>query len=97
MEAREAAGTGDSRLIAPTVPCGAHRMLTLLYTGCGRCRRLQNIDLLKFTRKREKTSGDVERWMAANAPEGYRFVDCNWNKRKAKFVSASGQLKFVAF
>lgn len=68
-----------------------------LYTGCGRCRKLQRLDPLVFTRRREKTAGDIERWMAENAPEGYSFVDCNWGKRKAKFVSATGQLKFVAF
>jgi hypothetical protein len=27
----------------------------------------------------------------------YAFVDCNWKKRKAKFVDAAGALKFVSF
>jgi hypothetical protein len=69
----------------------------VMYTGCARCRRLKTVDQLKFTRKRQKTAGDIERWMAENAPEGYRFVDCNWKKRKAKFVSTTGALMFVPF
>jgi hypothetical protein len=35
--------------------------------------------------------------MLDNPPEGYSFVDCNWKKRKAKFVKDAGGLKFVAF
>lgn len=68
-----------------------------LYTGCARCRKLKRVDPLVFTRRREKTAGDIERWMAENAPEGYSFVDCNWGKRKAKFVGLAGQLEFVNF
>ena len=56
-------------------------------------RRYSNVD----TRKRETTFRDIERKMAANPPDGYSLVSCNWGKRKAKFVSASGSLKFVAF
>jgi hypothetical protein len=46
---------------------------------------------------RETTFGDIERKMAANPPEGYSFVSCNWKKRKAKFVSPGGTFKFLAF
>jgi hypothetical protein len=69
----------------------------LLYTGCGRCRQLVSIDLLKFTRKRDVTFGDLEHRMAAEPPEGYSFMSCNWKKRKAKFMSARGKLRFVNF
>jgi hypothetical protein len=47
--------------------------------------------------RRRTTKGDIERRMAANPPEGFSFVSCNWKKRKAKFVNTNGQLKFVAF
>jgi hypothetical protein len=36
---------------------------------------------------------EIEQRMAAHPPEGQSFVDCNWAKRKAKFVSESGKLK----
>jgi hypothetical protein len=39
----------------------------------------------------------IERRMATNPPKGYSFVSCNRKKRKAKFVSPTGQLKFVTF
>jgi hypothetical protein len=45
----------------------------------------------KFTR------GDIELRMKARPPEGCSFVDCNWKKRKAKFVSPRGTLTFVTF
>jgi hypothetical protein len=34
----------------------------------------------------------LEHW-----PTGYSLVDCNWKKRKAKFVNEDGALKFVSF
>jgi hypothetical protein len=47
--------------------------------------------------RREITRGDIERRTALHPPGGYLFVDCNWKKRKAKFVSASGARKFITF
>jgi hypothetical protein len=49
-----------------------------------------------FTLRHKVTRGDIERRMAEHPPLGYTFVDCNWKKRKAKFVNASGALKFVS-
>jgi hypothetical protein len=60
---------------------------------CTRCLRIVDYR----TVRREVTKGDIERRMAANPPESYSFIDCSWKKRKAKFVSASGALKFVSF
>jgi hypothetical protein len=60
---------------------------------CTRCLRIVDYR----TVRREVTKGDIERRMANNPPAGYSYHDCNWKKRKAKFVSATGQLKFVAF
>jgi hypothetical protein len=49
------------------------------------------------TVRRRVTFGEVERRMAEHPPKGYSFVSCNWKKRKARFVSATGHLKFVTF
>ena len=68
-----------------------------LYTGCARGRRLESYEQLPSTLRCKQASGDIEHWMADNAPEGFSFVDCNWKKRKAKFVSPQGHLQFVAF
>ena len=43
------------------------------------------------------TCGDIERRVAAHPTEGYSFASCNWKKRKAKFIAASGALRFVSF
>jgi hypothetical protein len=36
-------------------------------------------------------------YRALHPPRGYAFIGCNWKKRKAKFVSPTGNLKFVGF
>jgi hypothetical protein len=58
---------------------------------CLRCLRIVDYR----TVRRRVTRGDIERRMVAHPPEGYSFVSCNWKKRKAKFVSQSGRLKFI--
>jgi hypothetical protein len=69
----------------------------LLLTVCARCRKAVGARALKYTLRRNVTRGEIERRMAENPPDGYRFIDCNWKKRKAKFANASGALKFVSF
>jgi hypothetical protein len=59
-------------------------------TLCARCRKLEN-----RTSMRAVTRGQIERRMAAHPPEGYSFVNCNWKKRKAKFVAPTGKLLFI--
>jgi hypothetical protein len=49
---------------------------------CTRCLRIVDYR----TVSRQVTEGDIERRMANNPRAGYSFVDCNWKKRKAKFV-----------
>ena len=52
----------------------------------------------RYTARHKITQGDIEARMKAHPPEGYSFVDCNWKKRKAKFVSvSSGSLQYVSF
>lgn len=70
---------------------------TMLLDVCVRCRKLRDVQQLRYTLRRKVTYGDVERRMAENPPKGYRFVSGNWKKRKAKFVSPSGHMKFVTF
>jgi hypothetical protein len=70
--------------------------MALADVGFRQCMRCLRIVEYKTVRRRV-TFGDVERRMAATAPKGYRFISCNWKKRKMKFVSASGGLKFVSF
>jgi hypothetical protein len=60
---------------------------------CTRCLRIVDYR----TVRREVTKADIERRVAANPPAGYSFLDCNWKKRKAKFVSTSGRRRFVQF
>jgi hypothetical protein len=54
---------------------------TMLITVCNRCRGLLDTQQLKFTSRHKVTNG----------------VECNWKKRKAKPVSASGAFNFVSF
>jgi hypothetical protein len=49
------------------------------------------------TARAKVTRGEIEQRMKANLPEGYSFVDCNWKKRKARFVNATGTLRYVSF
>ena len=65
--------------------------------GCARCYRLFAETPLSITYRRDVTYGEVERRMAAHPPTGYSFVSCNWKKRKVRFVSPAGKLKFVSF
>ena len=60
---------------------------------CTRCLRIVDYRTVRH----RITKGDIERRMAANPPSGYSFVNCNWKKRKAKFVSPQGKLNFVPF
>ena len=60
------------------------------------CRRCLRITDQKTARARI-THGEIEQRMQAHPPEGYSFVDCNWKKRKAKFASPAGKLKFIGF
>ena len=69
----------------------------ILLTVCVRCRKLLSSERLRYTLRTKVTRGDIERRMALHKPAGYQFVDCNWKKRKAKFVSRSGKLKFISF
>jgi hypothetical protein len=48
-----------------------------------------------YTARHKVTRGEIEQRMAAHPPEGYSFVDCNWKKRKAKFVNTAGLKKYV--
>jgi hypothetical protein len=78
-----------------------HRFYTgqhdgVLATICTRCLKVTGAQVLRYTARHKVTHGDIEKRMAANPPEGYRFIDCNWKKRKAKFVNANGTFKFVA-
>jgi|SRR5580704_8513655 hypothetical protein len=77
--------------------CGHKRLNTSIATVgivlCGRCLRIVDYR----TVRRLTTRGDMERLTAKNPPEGYSFASCNWGKHKAKFVSPTGKLKFVAF
>ncbi len=52
-------------------------------------------DCMSSTRPPTKT--EMERRMAKHPMPGCSFVSCNWKKRKAKFVSPTGKLKFVGF
>jgi prophage protein DUF1660 len=70
--------------------------VSLKSVGLRICRRCLVVTDQKTARARV-TRGDIERRMRDVPPAGYSFVDCNWKKRKAKFVSPSGVLKFVAF
>jgi hypothetical protein len=65
--------------------------------ACARCYRPFAETPLSITYRRDVTFGDVERRMSEHPPIGYSFVSCNWKKRKAKFVSPAGKLKFVSF
>lgn len=69
----------------------------LLATVCRRCRGLMSVQQLMYTLRSKVTRGEIEERMKANPPEGYSFVDCNWKKRKAKFVSPKGLLRHVSF
>ena len=69
----------------------------VLLTVCIRCRKAIGAQQLKYTLRSKVTRGEIEQRMKAHPPEGYSFVDCNWKKRKAKFVSDAGALKFVTF
>jgi hypothetical protein len=60
---------------------------------CLRCLRITD----HKTVRRRVTFGEVERRMAEHPPKGYSFISCNWKKRKARFVSPTGTLKFVTF
>jgi hypothetical protein len=70
--------------------------MSLRTVGLRVCRRCLHIIDQKTVRSRN-TRGDIERRMTMYPPEGYSFVDCNWKKRKAKFVSPGGLLRFVDF
>ena len=70
---------------------------TLLVHVCRRCRKADGAQQLKYTSRHKVTRGDIERRMREHCPTGYSFVDCNWKKRKAKFVNEDGALKFVSF
>jgi hypothetical protein len=70
--------------------------MALHTVGLKVCRRCLRITDQKTVRTRV-TRGEIEHRMAAHPPEGYSFVDCNWKKRKAKFVSEVGALKFITF
>lgn len=69
----------------------------LIATVCLRCHQIEAVDLMLYTARAKVTRGEIEERMKAHPPEGYSFVDCNWKKRKAKFVSESGNLQFVDF
>jgi hypothetical protein len=60
-------------------------------TVCLRCRRVD-----RRTVRARITRGEIEKRMATYTPTGYQFVDCNWKKRTARFVSPTGTLKFVS-
>jgi hypothetical protein len=68
-----------------------------ILTRCERCRQLQSLDRINYTARRKVRCGDIEKRMAANPPDGYTFIDCNWKKRKAKFVNSAGVSRFVTF
>jgi len=70
--------------------------MKLAFVGLLQCARCLRVTDQKTVRRRV-TYGDAERRMAAQPPPGYSFVSCNWKKRKAKFVSPAGLLKFVTF
>jgi hypothetical protein len=67
----------------------------LIATACRRCPRLEALDQILYTARRKVTRGEIEQRMKDHPPEGYSFVSCNWKKRKARFVSASGADRFV--
>lgn len=64
--------------------------------GLKQCLRCLCITEHKSVR-RKVTFGEVEQRMMDHPPKGYSFVSCNWKKRKARFISATGHLKFVTF
>jgi hypothetical protein len=70
---------------------------TTLASLCARCGKeaYEVPNFFKYTMRANVTRGDIERRMAENPPKGYSFVDCNWKKRKAKFVSPNGVAKHV--
>jgi hypothetical protein len=70
--------------------------VSLRTVGLKQCRRCLRITAQKTARARV-TRGEIEQRMAAHPPEGYSFVDCNWKKRKARFVSEVGGLEFITF
>ena len=37
--------------------------------------------------------GEIEQRMRAHPPEARNFTDCNWKKRKARFVSDTAKVK----
>jgi hypothetical protein len=60
---------------------------------CTRCLRITD----QKTVRARVTRGEIVQRMKEHPPKGYSFVNCNWKKRKAKFVSTSGALKTVLF
>jgi hypothetical protein len=52
---------------------------TVGFTICRRCLRITE----QRTVRKRVTKGDIERRMEAYPPTGYRFINCNWQKRKA--------------
>ena len=68
--------------------------MSLRIVGLRVCRRCRVITEQKTVRARV-TRGEIEERMRDHPPEGYSFVSVNWRKRKARFMSPSGSLRFV--